>query len=389
MKKKTCVFILLYIAVAFSSLFLTGCSNISSTASPDQVKGIERLGEIPVEFQNIIKDNEFYDITAFEDRLLKWDVISFDLDNHTKVYKVSMLDLYGKELAVCELSADDAYYVTTLTATEDGGFLFVLGFSDYVYDEDVWAGDKSVASRVVKCDKSGNLQFDTFFNDVVGTGLEYCFEKDGKYYLFGTNETPETTMQGVHSPTDVYMAIVDNNGEILKTQCIAGSDYDELYSIDVSDNGFLMSVHSQSNDGDFSYSESDGYIVGWIIEVNDNLDIIKKKKGQARDTFDYRVGEKDGVTIYKSDEIFDSFDAGEPTSFIDYGDFYMIVSERITGVYENTPDVISAIWHYTETVYSAYNNKGRLLFRGAIDSSPDYDSMVQEIYKGEENEAFE
>ena len=377
MKKLTYIFTLIYVALIFSSLFLTGCSDDSLTASPDEVKGIERFGKIPNEFQRIIEDNEFCDITAFEDRLLKWEVSSFDIDNHTTNHKVSMLDLYGEELAVYEFSSDDAYSVTTLTATDDGGFLFVLGFSDYAYsDEDLWASDKGIVSRVIKCDKSGKLQFDTPFNDVLGEGLKYCFEKNEKYYLFGTNETPETKIQGVYSSTDVYMTIVDKNGEILKTQCIAGSDYDELYSVEVSDNGFLMSVYSQSDDGDFSYSESDGYIVGWIIEVNDNLDIIEKKKGQARDTFDYRVGEKDGVTIYKSDEIFDSFDAGEPTSFIDYGDFYMIVSERITGVYENTPDVISAIWHYTETVYSAYNNKGRLLFRGAIDSSPNFDEMV-------------
>ena len=373
MKKLTCIFTLIYIV----TIILTGCSNDSPTASPDEANGIERFGKIPNEFQKIIENNEYREITAFEDRLLKWDVTSFDMENNTKVHKVSMLDLYGEELAVYEVSSDDAYSVTTLTATEDGGFLFVLGFSDYAYDEDMWASDNGIASRVIKCDKSGKLQFATPLNDVVGEGLKYCFEKDGKYYLFGTNETPETKIQGVYSSTDVYMAVVDKNGEILKTQCIAGSDYDELYSIDVSDNGFIMSVYSQSDDGDFSYSESDGYAVGWVIELNDNLEIVEKKKGLGRDTFDYRVGEKDGVTIYKSDELFDDFDAGEPTSFIDYGDFYMIVSERITGVYEDTPPYISSIWHYTETVYSAYNNKDRLLFRGAIDSSPDFEDMAK------------
>ncbi len=377
MKKLTCIFTLISVALIFSSLFLTGCSDDSLTASPDEAKGIERFGKIPNEFQEIIENNEFREITAFEDRLLKWDVSSFDMDNHTTNHKVSMLDLYGEELAVYEFSADDAYSVTTLTATDDGGFLFVLGFSDYAYsNEDVWASDKGIASRVIKCDKSGKLQFDTPFNDVVGEGLKYCFEKDGKYYLFGTNEIPETKIQGVYSSTDVYMAVVDKNGEILETKCLAGSDYDELYSVEVSDNGFLMSVYSKSDDGDFSYSEADGYTVGWVISVNDNLEIVEKRKGQGRDTFDYRVGEKDGVTIYKSDKLFDDFDAGEPTSFIDYGDFYMIVSERITGVYEDTPPMYNQKWHYTETVYSAYNDKGRLLFRGAIDSSPDFDEMV-------------
>ena len=85
--------------------------------------------------------------------------------------------------------------------------------------------------------------------------------------------------------------------------------------------------------------------------------------------------------MYKSSEYLKDFDAGTPHAFIDYGDYYLIVSENVTGEYENTPPMLSSIWHYTETVYSAYDYNGELLFRTAVDSSPDYDAMAESFYK--------
>ena len=100
----------------------------------------------------------------------------------------------------------------------------------------------------------------------------------------------------------------------------------------------------------------------------------------GRDYFDSRLGEKNGVPIYKSDSLLTGFDAGTPDVFIDYGDFYLIVSSNNTGVYEKTPPMISSIWYYTESVYSAYDYSGNLIFRASVDSSPDYDALVQKFY---------
>ena len=83
--------------------------------------------------------------------------------------------------------------------------------------------------------------------------------------------------------------------------------------------------------------------------------------------------------MYRSSVLLDGFDAGDPRAYIDYGDFYLIVSERETGIYENTPPMISSIWYYTETVYSGYSQDGALLFRAAVDSSPDYDARVEDM----------
>ncbi len=383
MKKQSVFFCFLILLICIS--VLSGCSgNIletdkNSAAHQNELKRVEQVGQTPGVFEKIVKNNAFEGVTAFDGRLLKSEVCSVNEKNKTVVQKVRMLDLYGKDLAVYTCSSDDAYHVTTLTATDDGGFLFVLGFEDYAYAQDEWASDKGVASRVIKCDSFGNLQFDTVFNEIEGAALQHCFEKNGQYYFFGTIETPETKTQGVHSKTDIYMVVLDKNGEILKTRCIAGSDFDSLNAVEVSDDCFVLSISSQSDDGDFAESNSNGHPVDWVITVNGNLEITERKKETGRDYFDYRLGEKDGVPVYKGDALLKGFDAGTPEAFIDYGDYYLIVSENNTGIYENTPPTISSIWYYTETVYSAYDYNGNLIFRTSVDSSPDYDTLTKKF----------
>ncbi len=383
MKKQLVALCLLIVLVCISTL--SGCSgtdvttNNNSTTHYDEFKSVEHFGDIPAKFQKVIENNLFSEITAFDGRLLKTEILSMDEENKSVTQKVRMMDVYGNDLAEYICSSDDAYHINTLTATEDGGFLFVLGFSDYAYDQNTWASDKGYASCVIKCDKDGKLQFDTSFDGVEGDALRFCFEKNGQFYLFGEIQPPETKTQGVHSPTDIYMVILDENGTVLKTQCIAGSDYDSLDAAEMSGDGFVLSISSQSDNGDFEGSNSNGHPKDWVMKVNDSLEIVEKKKETGRDYFDYRLGEKDGAAIYESDALRNGFDAGSPQAFIDYGDFYLIVSENNTGIYENTSPTVSATWYYTETVYSAYNYNGELLFRTSVDSSPDFDAWVLEM----------
>lgn len=373
MKRTLCVIIC---AVLVFSLM--GCVQKQPNIPQKQYKSVEEVGEVPEAFQTIIENNLFEGVTAFQDVLLHAEVIAADEENKTVTHRVSMMDTYGKELAAYTCSTDSAYHVDTLTATDDGGFLFVLGFSDYARG-DGWASDDGFASRVIKCDKNGAVQFDIPFDKIEDEALEFCFERNGKFYLFGTVQTPETKTQGVHSRTDIYMAIMDENGVLLKNQCIAGSDYDRLNMAECTDAGFVLSIRAQSDDGDFAGSNSDGHAVDWVITVDDDLEITEKKKETGRSFFDRSLGEKNGLPVYGSDDIFHGLDAGSLSAVIDYGDFYLIISENPTGEYEHTPPYISTIWCYTETVYSAYDNEGKLLFRAAVDSSPDFDAWVENL----------
>lgn len=358
---------------------LSGCKDNTPKNRLDAPEKVKQVGQIPQAFGQIVANDVFNGITAFDGRLLKVETVAKDEENRTVTSRVLMMDLYGKTLAAYTCSSDDAYHINTLTATKDCGFLFVLGFSDYAYDQNTWASDKGFASRIIKCDRDGSLQFDTALEKLEGAALSYCFERNGNFYFFGTAQAPETTIQGIHSPTDIYMVIISENGCVLKSQRIAGADYDSLHAAESSGDGFVLTISSQSDDGDFTGSDSNGYPTGWVFTVDDNLEITDRKKENGRDYFDDRIGEKDGVAVYQSDALLKDFDAGSPVAFIDYGDFYLIVSSNITGIYENTPAFISSIWYYTETVYSAYDDSGKLLFRASVDSSPDYDGKIAAV----------
>jgi len=373
------------LAVIMCVLVLSGCTNDEPAIPWDEPEGVEQIGQIPDKYKSIVANNTFFDIAAFDGRLLRTEVCSNDKESRTVVQRVCMMDMYGKELAAYTCSSDDAYHISTLTATDDGGFIFVLGFSDYAYDQDSWASDKGFASRIIKCDENGNLLFDTPLNGVEGRALQHCFEVNERFYFFGTIETPQTKIKGVGSRSDIYMVVLDSTGAVVNTQMIAGSDFDSLDAAEITENGFVLSISAQSDDGDFAGSNSKGYPVDWVMTVNHDLEITEKKEASGRDYFDDRVGEKDGSPIYKSDNLLNGFDAGTVTAFIDYGDSYLVVSENNTGVYENTPPTISAIWYYTETVYSLYDSSGKLIFRASVDSSPNYDAMVETFTIGNDS----
>ena len=336
---------------------------------------VDLSAQIPPQWDAIVADNLFYDAVAFGDRLLKAESTGrSEKVDRTANHRVTMLDKYGAVLAQYTCTTDDAYRVGTLTATADGGFLFVLAFHDYFF-EGGWASDKGFASRVIKCDSRGEVEFDTAFESVEGGALQCCIEKDGRFYFFGHRQMPETKQQGIYSVTDIFMTVLDGNGRILNTKYVSGTNFDSFNAAGLSGDKFILSVDSQSDDGDFAGSDSGGHPVDWVLTVDDNLNLVKKEKKSGRDYLDDRLGEKNGKPIYKSDPLLKKFDAGTPTAFIDYGDYYLIVSENPTGIYEHTPPMVSAIWYYWETVYSAYDSDGKLIYRKAVNSTPDYDNV--------------
>ncbi len=359
---------------------LTGCGQSKPHALWDHLEPVEQVGEVPAELREVVAKNEFDGIVAFEDRLLKAEELAHDEENRTITYRVKMMDLCGKELAAYELVSDDACNAKLLTATEDGGFLFALGFYDYAYSYNplVRAGDNGYASRIIKCDKNGNLQFDIALDYVEGSGLQDCFEKDGKFYIFGDVKACKERAPGYSSQTDIYMLVLDEKGGIINSKTLEGSDFDALRYAEPYGDGFLLSVSSQSRDGDFGDCGIENPGVEWLMIINDDLEITEKLVGEGRDVTDRRVGERSGEPIYDSDPLFEKFDGGGITSYIDYGDWCLIVSVNLSGVYENMPKWSCYYWFYQETVYSGYNNQGELLFRASADASPDFEEMIRD-----------
>ena len=177
----------------------------------------------------------------------------------------------------------------------------------------------------------------------------------------------------ITSLNKIYTTAIDVFCEFLEDYDVKSKE-DYLSSAGISPDGFFeLSTRSYSFDGDYSgIGIYDNLSEGIIFSVDRDLNIVKKK---VQDYWGYpadktRIGEKDGSAVLRSDPLFEGFDAGTPIVYIDYGDFYLIVSTRITGPFPYQPLEISSIWYCYETVYSAYDTNGTLLFRSAVDIIP-------------------
>ena len=338
---------------------------------------IEPYGTVPPEFQDIIKNNYFgSNVKAFSDRLIKTEQTLKAGENDKMTARIIMTDLYGAPLAQREVILEDYCSIETAIVTSDGGFLYAIGYGGYSAPQT----GNDFSSRVIKCDSSGNVQFDTELDGIRGSALYYCIEDGDRYYFFGTNHEYVYEMRDLR---DIHIAVLNASGELIKTRTIGGSKEDYLSSVGISPDGFFeLSTRSDSFDGDYSgigiYNSMADDI---IFSVDRDLNIVKKKvqdywRNQADKT---RIGEKDGSSVLRSDPLFDGFDAGTPNVYIDYGDFYLIVSNHITGPYPYQPPQISSIWYCYETVYSAYDTNGTLLFRSAVDDLP-YSEYFREAF---------
>lgn len=357
-------------------LFLLAATGCAQTRSPHlsspAYKAVTPVGNVPAAFEQIVKDNLFADATAFTDRLLKWEYTEHG-------YLISMYDFSGKLIASHSCTTDiDTFHISSLIATSDGGFLFGLGFYDhYNADEQAWESEKGVYSRIIKCNADGQTQWDVKLENYTNQMLRECIELNGAYYFFGAQETPQTNTTGVSSPSDIHMMILDTDGSIKKASVLAGSDYDMFYNVNHQSDTFILQCRSQSKDGDYSDANYDTAGM-WEISLDANLQVLEMKQIE-HDCGDY-VGILDNNVIMSKDAILSNYPDGRVTALLDYGDYYLIISENITGIYENTPPTISSLWYYTETVYAAYDKQGILLWKAAVDSTPPYDQMIGQFY---------
>lgn len=341
-----------------------------------KLERIEPYGTVPPEFQDIIKNNYFgSNVKAFSDRLIKTEQTLKAGENDKMTARIIMTDLYGAPLAQREVILEDYCSIETAIVTSDGGFLYAIGYGGYSAPQT----GNDFSSRVIKCDSSGNVQFDTELDGIRGSALYYCIEDGDRYYFFGTNREYVYYMRDLR---DVHIAVLNASGELIKTRTIGGSKEDYLSSVGISPDGFFeLSTRSDSFDGDYSgIGIYNSMLDDIIFSVDRDLNIVKKKvqiwRNQADKT---RIGEKEGSAVLRSDPLFEGFDAGSPRVYIDYGDFYLIVSTRITGPYPYQPREVSSMWYCFETVYSAYDTNGTLLFRSAVDTFP-YSEFLPEVF---------
>ncbi len=366
MKRSICIVLLVLI-------LCSGCSSNTPEEESFQFPDyhtVEPVGTVPEEFRNIVDNNLFKSADAYTDRLISCHFVS------EKEWLIEMLDFQGNTLAIHQVNVEStSFHLSDVIGTDDGGFLYSIAFEDHVNPDGIWASESGVYSKIVKCSQNGAIEWSLMLKDCHSAMLSECFETEDAFYFFGEQETPETKTLGVYSPSDIHLLKVSKDGTKTQTSIIGGSDYDQLFSAEYKDNVFCLYCRSQSNDGDFKSSGE------YCITVDQELKVLSMEL--VDDVFrNLRIlGYIDGSPIQYTSKVADSFSDGSIQSIIDYGDFYLIVSSNITGIYENTPPMISSLWYYRETVYGAYGKDGNVIWKATINSSPDFDYMVDNFYQ--------
>ena len=369
-------------------LILTGCGKEKPAPvnTGSEFHTTVPVGKVPAEFEKIVGENLFkgYDYYAGEDR-----VICLSYSGIGK-FDFTVYDFYGSELYKTSLKKTRYHDVDDYAVTSDGGFIVSLVFSDqYIYDLKKYASEiERAVSYVIKINKSGNVEWERELNGYDLGSLRAIVEQGEYYYFFGTIQTPETKTLGVGSSTDIIITKLDKSGKVIKKRTIAGSDFDQVYTDTVRyENGrFYFNGYSQSTDGDFSGKGGKEHsVTEYKFVIDENLDVISIKKTNDNINIGPLIGKRSrgvlsGKEIFGDDKLFDDFCDGRPTGVLDYGDFYLIISENTTGIYEYTPIYISAIWYNTETVYAAYDKAGKLLWKAAVDSTKWPKTLVYGTY---------
>ena len=359
-------------------LCLLSVQSIGAGETP-QYRPVEPVGTVPEAYVEVVQQNLLGSVQFIEGGLFTY----YGVDDGKTVFE--RIDTKGRTTASCEIECGELR-VSTIAGTSDGGFLIALGFYDRAVDRDVWLSDSGVVSRVVKCAENGTVEWACELPDVQKTVLMTCFETVSGYVFFGERENPETKHKGVSSFTDLSCLTISKAGNYVSLRTIGGSDFDMFHRAEQSDNGFILYATTQSQDGDFAAFGGRGRFASGLtlrIDVDADFNILGMRESDWQIGYANKIGIVDGqpVMIYSREQpslgLLRDFDAGTPILVLDEGDFVLVVSRNITGVYENTPIFVSAIWYYYETVYSAYAKDGRLLWRAAVDSSPDYDARNQ------------
>jgi hypothetical protein len=363
-------------ALIFAMLMLmclAGCAEKKTDPfAMDELSKAEEVGVVPDEYRMIVENDilngcNMGGCAAFGDRFL--------VERRSeKGMEITLFDRKGNELAKHSVTQAELNYRPTdlLLACSDGGFMFALE-CDAVTDEN--GGVSVVPAEIVKCGADGAVEWTTKLEGMSAGPFSRAFERNGVYYVFGVyRENP------INDYTHIIMLKLGLDGKVLKQNTVGGSDFDMLRRAEETDNGFTLHVNSQSRNGDFFEikKEKPPYTGRYFI-VKTDLELEEKDvslgKTEYCDRELYSVGTLKGEDIEQNRRMKDV--PGYVKLVIDNGDTYLVVSENNTGVYKKTPPFVSAIWYYTETVYSVFDKDGKLIARKTYDSSTQWDLVLR------------
>ena len=306
-------------------------------------------------FKTIAHQDTFADTKVIHDRLVKYETVK-DEETGNIISRIRMMDKLGNDRLSYTLSSDDPFTCEYSTVTEDDGLLFVLCRS---------GSEGDAERRIIRLGSDGRVQFTAQLDGIAFDSIDHCFEVDGKYYLFGTCKRVNTGI------LDVCAIQIEADGRPRKTAKIGGEDDTKLILAEPSEEGFLVLVETRSSTGDFEEINLRGNLIDVAISMDKEFNTLEMTEKELQEATRKPIGEKAGKPVHSDDPFLQDYDLKDPTLFIDYGDYYLIRGKREIGrIYPKANDEVVLKTVY-ETVYTAYDMDGNVVFNEAVDPAID------------------
>lgn len=237
----------------------------------------------------------------------------------------------------------------SIVELEDGGFaIFAVSEEDGLY--------------LLSCyDEEGELRWRHSFEENGRCYVSALYQRNGDIYCFG-EVTPE------NSSSDIYIWRIGLDGELEEKVKIGGSDFDSVYRVSETKNGFILYGSTQSSDGDLPLSK-DGYGTGFRIDVGEDFELGRAKKAEVgySKIAGYRKGEPVYIDdpileISKKDRMPEEVRCGSANIF-DWGDGYVVVRALNYEDYPYGHPLMSSKVYYQQTVLTGYDSKGNPLWQ--------------------------
>jgi hypothetical protein len=173
-------------------------------------------------------------------------------------------------------SGDDE--ATSIIQTNIGNYV-VVGYTYYSNDGDVTGYHGGYGDYWIVClDSFGQIKWQKCFG---GSGCEKAFSiqqtSDEGFVIAGYADLNNGDVSGNHgSSGDYWIVKLDSVGNFQWQKCLGGSDNEEAYSIEqTNDGGYIVGGYASSNDGDVSGCHG-GYDY-WIVKLNSTGNIQWQK----------------------------------------------------------------------------------------------------------------
>ena len=171
----------------------------------------------------------------------------------------------------------------SIQATPDGGYIIAGRSSSN--NGDVSGNHGDLDYWVVKIDGGGNIQWQKSYG---GSGFDEASFilsiSDGGYIIVGHSFSNNGDVSGNHGSADCWVLKIDGTGIIQWQKSLGGSAFDKANSIQVtSDGGYIIAGRSSSNNGDVSGNHGDSDY--WIVKIS-GLGNIQWQKSFGGSSFD-------------------------------------------------------------------------------------------------------